>query len=121
MLDAELAQRTDVVERTKLLLTFGSPLDKTAFIFGIQGKGSEPREALAASLQPMLTAAQRPRWINIWSPWDIVSGHLDYYDLPERRNPQPLNLVDPDATTLLAAHIEYWNNPLLYKTLVEHL
>jgi hypothetical protein len=113
----------EVSSRTRLLLTFGSPLDKTAFVFGIQGTGSEAREALAASVQPLLTqSAARPAWVNIWSPWDIISGALDYYDLPRKTNPKPVqNVKDPDATTLLAAHVEYWNNPLLYKTILEHL
>jgi hypothetical protein len=122
ILDENLVgQPARVVERTKLFLTFGSPLDKTAFIFGIQGVGSEAREALAASVQPMLTDP-RPTWINIWSPWDIVSGALDYYDLPKKTNPNPVdNKIDPMATTLLAAHVEYWNNPLLYRTILNHL
>ena len=113
----------EITSRTRLLLTFGSPLDKTAFVFGIQGTGTEPREALAASVQPLLTQpAVRPTWINIWSPWDIISGALDYYDLPRKTNPNPVqNIKDPDATTLLAAHVEYWNNPLLYKTILQHL
>jgi hypothetical protein len=122
VLDEQLQGRpSKVIARTKLFLTFGSPLDKTAFIFGIQGLGSEAREALAASVQPMLTDA-RPRWINIWSPWDIVSGALDYYDLPDKTNPNPVdNKIDPMATTLMAAHLEYWNNPLLYRTILHHL
>jgi hypothetical protein len=111
----------NVVERTRLFLTFGSPLDKTAFIFGAQGKGSEPREALAASVQPLLTD-NRPRWINIWSPWDVIGGALDYYDLPDRSNPHPVeNRRDPHATTLLVAHVEYWNNPLIYRTILDAL
>lgn len=124
ILDRQLdPQAPEIASRTRLLLTFGSPLDKTAFIFGTQGTGSEPREALAASVQPLLTQASvRPTWINIWSPWDVISGALDYYDLPQKTNPNPVqNLKDPDATTLLAAHVEYWNNPLLYKTIVQHL
>jgi len=31
------------------------------------------------------------------------------------------NLADPDATTLLAAHAEYWTAPLLRTTLAEAL
>ena len=28
--------------------------------------------------------AYRPKqWINIYSPWDIISGYLDLYDLPK--------------------------------------
>jgi hypothetical protein len=125
ILDRQLAgaDAPEVVARTKLLLTFGSPLDKTAFIFGAQGSGREAREALAASVQPLITEPMvRPKWVNIWSPWDIISGHLDYYDLPDRSNRNAVeNMTDNAATTLLAAHIEYWSNPLLFKQILAHL
>jgi pimeloyl-ACP methyl ester carboxylesterase len=120
------AGRSTVAERTHLFLTFGSPLDKTAFIFSLQGRNtSEPREALAASVQPMIRDyALRPRkWMNVWSPWDIISGHLAFYDEdPNGTNPRNVqNVVDPDATTPLVAHVEYWANPLIYRTIHAHL
>jgi hypothetical protein len=115
------AGRLEVVARTPLFLTFGSPLDKTAFVFGAAGKDtSEAREALAASVQPMIQDyAFRPaRWVNVFSPWDIVSGSLDFYDPPGSTDPKRVqNLRDPLATTLLAAHLEYWENPLLFEIL----
>ncbi len=113
----------DVVGRTPLLLTFGSPLDKTAFLFGIQAQETEAaREALAASVQPLIRGYQfRPQsWINIHSPWDIISGDLGFYDPPgsdDRK--RVLNEKDPDATTLLAAHVEYWKNPLIFKKIYD--
>jgi hypothetical protein len=114
-----------VVDRTSLLLTFGSPLDKTAFVFAVQGRDThEAREALAASVQPLIRDYNfRPkRWINIYSPWDIISGDLGFYDPPGGADPKRVqNEVDPDATTLLAAHVEYWSNSLLFKTLYEAL
>ena len=114
-----------VVDRTPLFLTFGSPLDKTAFIFGAQGHGTtEARESLAASVQPLIQSYEyRPKsWINIYSPWDIISGYLDLYDLPGATNSKKVNnLNDPEATTLLMAHTEYWNNPLLVETLYNNL
>lgn len=122
----EAGAGSDVAKRTSLFLTFGSPLDKTAFIFSLQGRGtSEPREALAASVQPMIRDYRlRPaKWINVWAPWDIISGHLAFYDEdPNGTNPQNVqNLVDPDATTPIAAHTEYWANPLVYQTVYAHL
>ena len=113
----------EIAARTRLFLTCGSPLDKTAFIFGAQGAGTEAREALAASVQPLISDPQvRPRWVNIYSTWDIISGSLDYYDLPDRSNRRPVeNIKDPKATTLLAAHVEYWRNETLFETLVEAL
>ena len=113
----------DVAKRTRLLLTFGSPLDKTAFIFGVLGRRAEAREALAAAVQPLIAdESVRPRWINIHSPWDPISGSLDFYDLPDRSNRHAVeNVRDPDATTLLLAHLEYWKNPTLFRTILEAL
>jgi len=118
-------QILDVVNRTPLFLTFGSPLNKTAFIFGAQGHGTtEARESLAASVQPLIQDYKyRPdQWINIYSPWDIISGYLDLYDLPDSTSSKKVNnLSDPEATTLLMAHTEYWNDSLLVKTLYNAL
>jgi hypothetical protein len=114
-----------VVDRTPLFLTFGSPLNKTAFIFGAQGHGTtEARESLAASVQPLIQDYKfRPdQWINIYSPWDIISGYLDLYDLPGSTSSKKVkNLADPEATTLLMAHTEYWNDSLLVRTLYNAL
>jgi hypothetical protein len=103
--------------RTKLLLTFGSPLDKIAFLFHIQsgGRAGEAREALASATQPLITDTERPPWVNVWSPQDIISGDLDFYDLPDKSNHSRVkNIIDPHATTLLAAHTQYWQNDLIY-------
>ena len=115
-----------VKERTKLLLTFGSPLDKTAFFFATQRKrqGTNIREQLAASIQPIIedaTVRSFP-WINVYSPWDIISGHLDYYDAPTAPKQNRVeNFVDQDANTFLWAHVEYWQNPLVFRVLHEHI
>ena len=119
------ADALHIVDRTRLFLTFGSPLDKTAFIFGAQGHGTtEARESLAASVQPLIQSYDyRPeQWINIYSPWDIISGYLDLYDLPGATSSRKVNnLKDPEATTLLMAHTEYWNDKLLVQTLYNTL
>jgi hypothetical protein len=119
---APVTQDLDVRGRTRLLLTFGSPLDKTAFFFAMQRKrgGSALREMLAATVQPIIDDVRFRtfRWINFYSPWDIISGSLDYYDLPDGSNPYPVeNRVDPDATTFLWAHVEYWQSTLVYDAL----
>jgi len=45
----------DISPRTKTFLTFGSPLDKTAFIFRLQRpRQNEIREVLAVAKQPMI-------------------------------------------------------------------
>lgn len=115
--------KMDVAGRTPLFLTFGSPLDKTAFIFGVQGEsGWDAHQALAASVQPLVRDYQsRPaQWINIWSPWDVISGSLEFYDPPGSVDPKRVvNLKDPDATTLLGAHVEYGSGTLLYDKLLD--
>jgi hypothetical protein len=110
-----------VVSRTELLLTFGAPLNKTAFVFRTQSAGHDDvREALAAAKQPLITSyANRPRrWLNVYSRADWISGTVDYYDLPIDAEgpgrPDPgrrvENVPDPEAVTPLLAHNEYWTN-----------
>ena len=107
----------------RLLLTFGSPLDKIAFIFGAQLADAKSRDALAASFQPLILDYERFRtipWVNIWSPADIISGDLDFYDdLSKSGGRQVDNVVDARATTPLLAHVEYWKNDLLFERLYE--
>lgn len=117
----ELAARPEarrgVLDRTRVLLTFGSPLDKTAFIFANAPKDSSAtREALAALSQPLLLDEryqQRIPWVNVHSPADPVSGRLDLY------GPRVQNERDPHATTPLLAHTEYWGNDLVWTRLRE--
>jgi hypothetical protein len=117
----------DTVKRTSLFLTFGSPLDKTAFAFAAQREQSETRYALAATAQPLIRdTSLRPAWINVYSPWDLISGALEFYDPPRRpdRSPDPkavCNKSDPDARTLFLAHLEYWEGTLVFQTLLEAL
>jgi len=119
-----------VVSRTTHLITFGSPLDKTAFLFRTQVSSARNlREALAARKQPLILDYQkfRPRgtfrWINIYAPADIISGHLDYYDASDTANLKDVNpvenVIDPEARTPLLAHIQYWENATLHKFLYE--
>ncbi|HEX8620171.1 MAG TPA: hypothetical protein VF911_21505, partial [Thermoanaerobaculia bacterium] len=118
-------QSLDVLGRTKFLLTFGSPVDKIAFIFHVQSGGGEAREALASSMQPLITSSRRPPWVNVWSRQDIISGPLNFFDppagdLPQTDPPLPTaveNRLDPNASTLLAAHTQYWQNPLIFTLL----
>ncbi|MBI1845608.1 MAG: hypothetical protein HYR86_01385 [Candidatus Rokubacteria bacterium] len=117
------ATALDVLGRTRLLLTFGSPLDKTAFIFSTQHTrlGTDAREALAGAVQPLI-AAEATRalpWVNVFSPWDLISGELGFYDRPQARPGRVLNERDPDALTFLAAHAEYWRNRLVWERLYD--
>lgn len=102
-------------DRTKLFLTFGSPLDKSAFVFRTQNtRQAEVREALASAVQPFILDYQyRPQhWYNIWSQADPISGALEYYD-DQPQHPKAIkNLIDPDADVFLLAHNQYWKNPM---------
>jgi hypothetical protein len=117
------ARPRDVVGRTPLFLTFGSPLDKTAFVFRTaRAAGHDVREALAAAVQPMIVDADwRPaRWVNIWSPRGWVSGSLDFYDDPAGGGGarRIVNLRDADADVPLVAHVQYWTGALVAECLL---
>jgi hypothetical protein len=102
------------------LITFGAPLDKTAFVFRTHNpKDCDVREALAAAVQPLIAfEGVRPRWINIWSPNDIISGSLELYDRFDRTNSNVVaNIVDWEADKPLYAHVQYWNNDVLAETI----
>jgi hypothetical protein len=129
---AEKNNRLDVLDRTKLLLTVGSPLDKIAFLFSMQReRTSLEREALAAASQPLILDPKfrKPdkfEWINIYATNDIISGRLDFFDPPARSKTRKLinpirNIRDEEATTLLAAHVEYWDNQVVFLKLHEKL
>ena len=134
----------DVARRTKLLLTLGSPLDKTAFLFRTQKDHAPLREALAAAAQPMIVDyANRPeRWINVWTPFDWICGSLEYYDLEregdegrrgaarvveerERRSRGTVENVRERGAPVdtVRAHLGYWRRPtfgeLLYEAMAE--
>ena len=110
----------DTVARTALFLTLGSPLDKTAFVFDSEPCASETRAALAATSRPLVEdrAVRRFDWVNVHSPWDLISGPLDEYDPPAASTGNGFkrvqNVVDPEASTLLLAHVEYWESDRLY-------
>ena len=106
-----------VVDRTKLLLTFGSPLDKTAFVFRTQKREREidVREALAGAQQPLILeyAMRCAHWINLWSPSDWISGPLGYYDAPQPRPGQAVcNIQNPGSKLPPIAHTDYWSGSL---------
>jgi hypothetical protein len=120
--------RHDLTHRITRFLTFGSPLDKTAFLFRTQtSKQTEPfRELMAGNMQAMILSYKlRPfPWINLHSHLDPVSGELAYYDLPE---PAPIpagatrvkNIIDTSAWLPVYAHTQYWNSTLLSEHLLE--
>jgi hypothetical protein len=116
----------NVAGRTKSMITFGSPLNKTAFFFTIQAKDSlHIRERLASTVQPLIVSYPKFRklaWINVYSPNDIVSGSLKFYDLPGLVKPPAVtNIADPDAFVPLVAHVSYWNNLTVWQQLLQQI
>ena len=129
----------NVVSRISRFITFGSPLDKTAFLFRNQpSQDLHFREAMAALMQPLvLDYALRPfPWVNLYSRKDIVSGYLQYYDFPNPDTPAPThgpsvprppgynpvqNHPDPAAHTPIYAHLQYWNGQALADQLIRGL
>jgi hypothetical protein len=117
-----------IANRTKCMVTFGSPLNKTAFFFTIQGKDNlHIRERLAATVQPIIQSYRKFRkfkWINVFSRNDIISGRLKFFDLPGMQELVPLpdvavhNVVDKDASVPLVAHVDYWKNTTVWNELL---
>lgn len=130
LIEDELSSRTlRVADRTRVLVTFGSPLDKVAYLFDLQGhKTTDTREALAASLQPLIQSYplfRRLAWVNVHAPHDIFSGALDFYDDTSDPDYQPglevVNEVDENAVLPLVAHTEYWSGTKIYSELYRRL
>jgi hypothetical protein len=131
MLDELLNNQFGVAERTCLLETFGSPLDKTAFFFSYQGtENFNIREQLASCVQPLIQNYSRFRkfpWVNVYSPSDIICGQLKFYDVNPPGSAVPpaahpvINIPDPDAVVPLVAHVEYWKNRTLWDQLLARI
>ena len=122
-----------VATRTQAMVTFGSPLNKTAFFFTIQGSDSlHVRERLASTVQPLIQSYPKFRkptfkWINVHSGNDIISGPLTLYDVPgmqEKNNPSSFaikNVIDKDAAVPIVAHVDYWKNPCIWRELRQQI
>ena len=112
--------KVKVVDRTTHLITYGSPLDKVAFLFQSQGIATPYRNALDASLQPLVfdeAFRRHLRWTNIRARFDIISGELNYYDDDSWQSGDKrsvLNLVEQDAPWNPAvAHTAYLDRTTL--------
>jgi hypothetical protein len=119
-----------VLDRTQALITFGSPLDKSAFIFRTQVQNAEGREALAAAVQPLIHPGnglgRTTPWVNLYSPYDPISGSLSFYDPPEKddelKDHEPVdNIYDREANIPAVAHKQYWDNDALADQLLKHV
>jgi hypothetical protein len=124
----------NVRDATRALITCGSPLDKTAFIFRTQLAEDNPevREALAASTQPLIVDYEFRKipnrgpgipgdfeWVNVYSRKDLISGSLEYYDWhPAATDSAVRNVKDTEASVSpIKAHTEYWDRSALRREL----
>jgi hypothetical protein len=125
VLDDLLGNRFDVAGRTAILETFGSPLDKVAFFFNVQGKNSyNIREQLAAAVQPLIqdyTLYRTFPWVNVYSHNDIICGDLKFFDTLTPAPNKVENVRDPDAIIPLIAHVQYWNNSTVWRRLINEI
>jgi hypothetical protein len=130
----DLVDRPDeppsAVLRTPVLLTFGSPLDKIAFLFRAQATELLERSALLAARQPLIRDyAFRPeRWINIYTPYDWIGGTLDYFDRPvetmdteAQRKQRVTDVEDESAFVPLVAHTGYWSSSVFRSKLYDSI
>lgn len=124
-LASDAGMAVGVVGRTTTLITFGSPLDKVAFIFGTQVTGRKMREALAGGTQPLIVSYDyRPKqWVNIYARADVIAGRLDYFDVPssgEGGGKRADNMIDEEAGWFpSSAHTDYWAHAILRQSLYE--
>lgn len=121
------------VDKLKGLITFGSPLDKIAFFFREHsGKDQFVRRQIIEHLHSfkarplsmdtngleisnnIIPKLDRIKWINFYNDDDPVSGHLDYYNIPDKDNIK-LKLPGPWGK----AHIQYWQDPTFYSEMAE--
>lgn len=111
--------------RTCLLLTFGSPLDKIAYLFQIQGtRTSDTREALANAVQPLIRSYdyRKFKWINVYSEDDIISGSLELFDDESSGGEYRVqNKEDRYSSIPLVAHTEYWRTEMVWDELYEQV
>lgn len=124
------------------LVTFGSPLDKIYYFFREETK---PDQAVRAQLLSFIHSFRKARsgrdygefafkysspeepgsafpdlepefrWINVWSPADLVSGKLHFYRLSNDDQRQ-MAYWSP-----VSAHLAYWGDPAFYAFVVDRL
>src|SRR5205823_3276066 len=84
--DAAGGRGLRVAGRTQALVTFGSPLDKTAFLFHARIHKTAVYTALDSSRQPLVwdkDVRRAVQWVNLYAKSDIISGPLNYFDRPD--------------------------------------
>ncbi len=117
-----------LIDKITGLITFGSPLDKTAFFFQQMIpkeqyirrsilkhlKSFRVRPLINSSNQhfsknPVTSPLNNIRWVNYYHLKDPISGHLDYY-----QNLENVLMTYP-ATWGNQGHQGYWTHPSFYQ------
>jgi hypothetical protein len=117
--------------RLRGLLSFGSPLDKVAYFFHqsvkperrvraqiLSSHSSFRRRRSGRPYGPFRFTTYRPavperfHWVNVWSPFDPLGHHLDYYLVED----QPKTRFRP-----WAGHTQFWKNPAFYREVARWL
>lgn len=121
----------DRLEKLEGLVTLGSPLDKVYYFFREEvGDDQSVRAQLLSSLHAFRKRSSgrdygryhfaryegrghfpNLRWLNVWSPMDVVSGRLDFYELRDGRDRQ----LRRDYWNPIAAHNRYWEDEEVYR------
>lgn len=101
------------------LITLGSPLAKIYTVFYLGSHKSEARRQLSELRYPAFTNnnARPSKWVNVWTPWDIVSSPLSlYYDLDRDLDGEnDRSIIELKATELdwpLVSHMRYFDSNL---------
>lgn len=123
----------ELAARVAGLVTFGSPLDKIAFFFrehtpddqflrrqilahlhGFKSRDLNLQEDARELANPIRRHLEHVRWLNFWDREDPISGHLDFYEIPEEDNVQ-VDMTQPWGL----AHVAYWTYAPMYDRIVE--
>ena len=121
------------IEKLNGLITFGSPLDKIAFFFREHTK--EDQWIRRQIIEHLHSFKAKPfnfdevpykltntisrkldniLWVNYYNENDPISGHLDFYQIPDEDNIK-IELPGPWGT----AHVQYWDCPGFYKDIAK--
>jgi hypothetical protein len=110
LLRRELRRKVGKVE----FITFGSPLDKIAYIWRSESGGADIlKTQLVADRQPLISREEvraMVRWQNVYAKYDIVAGSLEYYDSQEKPQYNVINIEDVENKAPIASHNEYVNH-----------
>lgn len=143
-LSEELTITPQELKRVQGLATFGSPLDKFYYFFRTEVPAEQAIRAQILSFLHGFRRAASGRvygtyqfpgytiphpspdftWINIWAAADPVSGHLDFYEVDDKRATaragNQFKLAYPGYYWGYA-HVMYWSDPEFYALVAENL